>query len=92
MKSTQHSTHNTQLIPPGYKQTEVADHLGITDAAVCQRRKRAEREWYTYQGERQPSGLRLANHAAAISCPGGVIHPTTRPAVAQPHAWRAQSA
>jgi hypothetical protein len=35
----------------GYRQVEVAEHLGVTPAAVCQRVKRAEREWLLFQGE-----------------------------------------
>lgn len=39
------------MLAAGFKQTEVADHLGVTPAAVCQRRSKARREWASFQGE-----------------------------------------
>lgn len=50
------------MLAEGYQQTEVADRLGVTPAAVCQRLKRAEREWLQWQREDQraiPSPPRL---------------------------------
>ena len=38
------------LLGEGHKQVEVADRLGVTPAAVCQRVKKAEREWMNLQG------------------------------------------
>ena len=37
------------LLAAGHSQTEVADRLGVTPSAVCQRIKRAEREWSRLQ-------------------------------------------
>ena len=37
------------LLAQGYKQTEVADRLGVTPSAVNQRVRRAEREWTCLQ-------------------------------------------
>lgn len=42
------------MLAAGYKQVEVADHLGTTCAAVCQRRTKARREWAVFQGETGP--------------------------------------
>jgi len=39
------------MLAEGHKQVEVADRLGVTPAAVCQRIKKAEREWDSLQGE-----------------------------------------
>jgi hypothetical protein len=38
------------LLAEGRKQVEVADRMGVTPAAVCQRIKKAEREWLAWQG------------------------------------------
>ena len=38
------------MLAQGHKQVEVAGRLGVTPAAVCQRVKRAEREWMNLQG------------------------------------------
>ena len=38
------------MLAAGHKQTEVADKLGVTPAAVCQRMSRARREWAVFQG------------------------------------------
>ena len=40
------------MLAAGHRQTEVADHLGDTAPAICQRRKKAAREWAVYQGEK----------------------------------------
>jgi hypothetical protein len=37
------------MLAAGHQQTEVADKLGVTPAAVCQRVKKAEREWRCLQ-------------------------------------------
>jgi hypothetical protein len=37
------------MLAAGHQQTEVADKLGVTPAAVCQRVKKAEREWRCFQ-------------------------------------------
>ena len=39
------------LLAEGHKQVEVADRLGVTPAAICQRVGKAEREWESFQGE-----------------------------------------
>ena len=39
------------MLGSGYRSVEVADHLGITASAICQRRTKAAREWSVYQGE-----------------------------------------
>ena len=39
------------MLAAGHNQVEVADHLGVTPAAVCQRRSKARREWANLQGE-----------------------------------------
>ena len=38
------------LLAAGYRQVEVAEQLGVTPSAICQRRKKAEREWMNWQG------------------------------------------
>ncbi len=38
------------MLAAGYRQVEVAEKLGVTPAAVCQRIKKAEREWMNWQG------------------------------------------
>ena len=38
------------MLAAGYRQVEVAEALGVTPAALCQRRKKAEREWKGWQG------------------------------------------
>lgn len=43
------------LLAAGYQQTEVADELGVTPSAVCQRRKRAAREWKRLLGDADPT-------------------------------------
>ena len=51
------------LLAEGHRQVEVADRMGITPAAICQRRKRALREWEILQsGEaaRSRVGLRAS--------------------------------
>ena len=49
----QHDRTRTLLamLAAGHKQVEVADHLGVTPSAVCQRRTKAAREWAVFQGE-----------------------------------------
>ena len=37
------------MLAAGYKQNEVADRLGVTPAAVCQRIRKARREWQNSQ-------------------------------------------
>ena len=37
------------MLAEGYKQNEVADRLGVTPPAVCQRIKKARREWQNFQ-------------------------------------------
>ena len=51
--STQHDRTRTLLamLAAGHRQVEVADHLGVTPSAVCQRRTKAAREWAVFQGE-----------------------------------------
>ena len=39
------------MLAEGHKQTEVADRLGVTPPAVCQRVRKAEREWDVMQDE-----------------------------------------
>ena len=39
------------MLAAGHKQVEVADRLGVTASAVCQRIAKAEREWENLQGE-----------------------------------------
>ena len=39
------------MLAAGYKQVEVADRLGTTASAVCQRMAKAGREWLAYQGD-----------------------------------------
>lgn len=50
--SQQHDRTRTMLsmLAAGHKQIEVADHLGVTPSAVCQRQRRAGREWDRFQG------------------------------------------
>jgi predicted transcriptional regulator len=43
------------MLAAGHQQTEVADKLGITPSAVCQRLSRARREWEKFQGEGDPN-------------------------------------
>ena len=43
------------MLAAGHRQTEGADHLGVTPAAVCQRLSRARREWEKFQGEDDPN-------------------------------------
>ncbi len=38
------------LLAEGHRQTEVADRMGLTPAALCMRRKKAAREWQRLQG------------------------------------------
>ena len=38
------------MLAAGYRQVEVAEKIGVTPAAVCQRIKKAEREWMSWQG------------------------------------------
>ena len=38
------------MLGSGYRSVEIADHLGVTAPAVCQRRKKAAREWAVFQG------------------------------------------
>ncbi|MHC4092602.1 MAG: hypothetical protein ACYSVY_20400 [Planctomycetota bacterium] len=59
------------LLAAGHKQTEVADHLGVTPAAICLRRKKAAREWAVFQGESTGNGSRKAEQAAAGKHQGG---------------------
>ena len=39
------------MLGAGYKQNEVAERLGVTPPAICQRIKKARREWISFQGE-----------------------------------------
>lgn len=39
------------MLAAGHQQTEVADKLGVTPAAVCQRVRKAEREWQGMQAD-----------------------------------------
>ena len=39
------------MLAAGHKQVEVADHLGVSPAAICRRRNKARREWAAFQGE-----------------------------------------
>lgn len=50
------------MLAAGHQQTEVADKLGITPSAVCQRLSRARREWEAFQGAEEDG-------ASASSCP-----------------------
>ena len=52
------------MLADGYKQVEVADRLGVTPAAVCQRVKKAEREWMKFQGDTEPESA-IEDAAAA---------------------------
>jgi DNA-directed RNA polymerase specialized sigma24 family protein len=65
---TQQSDRTRQamaLLAAGYRQTEVADRLGCTPSAICQRVKRAEREWMAWQAEPDiPPGLRVVTAQA----------------------------
>ena len=45
------------MLAAGYMQTEVADRLGVTPPAVCQRIKKARREWRNFQ-EVEPDDTR----------------------------------
>jgi hypothetical protein len=38
------------MLAAGHRQVEVAEELRVTPAAICQRIKKAEREWLTWQG------------------------------------------
>jgi len=44
------------LLAAGYRQIEVAEKLGVTPAAVCQRTKKVERDWLTWQGSNANNG------------------------------------
>ena len=37
------------MLAAGYRQVEVAEKLGVTPSAVCQRIKKAKREWMNWQ-------------------------------------------
>lgn len=37
------------MLAAGHRQTEVAEHLGVTPAAICQRLNKAKREWEAWQ-------------------------------------------
>ncbi|MHC4065725.1 MAG: hypothetical protein ACYSUI_14675, partial [Planctomycetota bacterium] len=52
------------MLAAGHKQVEVADKLGVTPAAVCQRLGRARREWATAQRQNCRNG---SSRAAAAS-------------------------
>ena len=44
------------MLAEGHKQVEVAGLLGTTASTVCQRRKKARREWAIFQGENDGAG------------------------------------
>jgi transcriptional regulator with GAF, ATPase, and Fis domain len=46
------------MLAAGHQQVDVADRLGITASAICQRLKRAGREWAQMQGEVATNGSR----------------------------------
>ncbi len=46
------------MLAAGFQQTEVADELGLTPSAVCQRRKKAAREWALMWGDTSGSAAR----------------------------------
>ena len=51
------------MLAAGHRQVEVADHLGVTPAAVCQRRSKARREWADFQGEGEGNGRHATSSA-----------------------------
>ena len=52
------------MLGAGYKQNEVAERLGVTPPAVCQRIRRARKEWQTFQAEpEEASGTPAAGRA-----------------------------
>ncbi len=51
------------MLAAGHRQVEVADHLGVTPAAVCQRRSKARREWAVFQGEGEGNGQHATSSA-----------------------------
>ncbi len=76
----QHDRTRTLLamLAAGYRQVEVADHLGVAAPAITQRRNRAAREWAAFQGEdpdessaenRSPSGGRPSMRRIGIGDP-----------------------
>lgn len=70
----QHGRTRTALTmaAEGYKQVDIADKLGVTPAAVCQRVKKAGREWRVMQGENEAddSGALDRGPAATEPDPG----------------------
>ena len=60
------------MLAAGHKQVEVADHLGVTPSAVCQRRTKAAREWAVFQGEEPEEGSgEWDGNAATSGCSSG---------------------
>jgi DNA-directed RNA polymerase specialized sigma24 family protein len=55
----------------GHKQTEIADRLGLTPAAICQRLKRARREWKKFQDEDDADKSGTPAGASERPAPGG---------------------
>ena len=60
------------MLAAGHKQTEVADHLGVTPAAICQRRGKARREWAVFQGEGEGNGQLECSNARELTDPAPV--------------------
>ena len=60
------------MLAAGYRQVDVAEKLGVTPAAVCQRIKKAEREWVNWQGT-DMSSARAERHMMYQHFDG--IHP-----------------
>jgi len=56
------------MLAAGYKQNEVADRLGVTPAAVCQRIRKARREWQNFQ-EVEPDDTRAQAPSALQPIP-----------------------
>jgi len=72
------------MLAEGYKQNEVADRLGVTPAAVCQRIKKARREWQNFQEVEAEDASRTPaaggrRGPGADDLPGGVIRRRTPP-------------
>ncbi len=62
------------MLGSGHRSVEIADRLGITASAICQRRKKAAREWASFQGDTEP-GSAVQNDKAAPTPAGGASKP-----------------
>ena len=71
------------MLAAGHKQCEIADHLGVTPAAVCQRRSKARREWAVFQGEGEGNGQQECSSAREPTDPASVC-PTSGPDATAP--------